>query len=91
MKCSTCGERFPLQGGQGESEAPGCFLFIAGAFLLVSLGGDFLGGWIVALPLLLIAGFVGIQVLVAWDVHRQPGRASCPSCGAALKVKLWSR
>ena len=91
MKCSTCGERFPLQGGQAESEAPGCFVFIAGAILLVSLGGYFLGGWLLALPPLLIAAFVGTQVVVAWDVHRKPGRASCPSCGVESKIKLWSR
>ena len=75
----------------GRERGSGLFFLVAGAFLLVALGGYFLGGWLLALPPLVIATFVGTQVVVARDVHRQPGRASCPSCGAALEVKLWSR
>lgn len=92
MKCHNCGEKFPanlavscIPGGQ---ESPGTFLAITMA--LVIAGFAFLAFRIKYWPFVSfgVAGFVGVQVAVAFDDCRRA--TTCPKCNTPAKVKPWS-
>ena len=92
MRCSDCGENYSVAWAQpspGGSAAPGVLarvaiglVFVAG--VLFRLDVDY-APWVS----LAIAGFVGVQVLVAWSDCRRSGGA-CPKCGTEHPVRPWS-
>ena len=92
MRCSACAKSFSVAWAQpspGGSSAPG-------AFLVVTLSVLALSGLLLALDFdyapwgcLAIAGFIAIQVLVAWSDCRGGGGA-CPKCGEKHPVRPWS-
>ena len=91
MKCRHCGTNFPvniaISGGPGGQEEPGTFLVVTIALVLATLVLLYLQvrywPWFTSG----LAGFVGLQVFVAWMDCRS---ARCPECQAPAVPRPWS-
>ena len=99
MKCCSFRSTFSAawtQPAPGDSSAPGLFLVIAGVFVAVSLLNFFLGHAYVAWTCLGIGVLVLVKVPIAWSDRRGKaglsphGGGTCPNCGAANRIRLWS-
>lgn len=90
MKCHNCGEKFPANRDlqcMGGQEAPGTFLVITLALVIVGLALMYLGIKYWPYVVFGVAGLVGVQVVVALVDCR---RSKCPQCKAPAKVMPWS-
>jgi len=92
MRCHACGKSFSVAWAQpspGGSSAPGVFLGGAVGLAAVAAWLFRIGAAYVPWVCIAIAGFIAIQVPVAWSDCRSRGGA-CPKCGADHTVRPWS-
>jgi hypothetical protein len=92
MRCTACNHKFSSAWSQpspGGSSAPGLFLIgvgVLGAIALLLFRLEVLyWPWI----LIFAAGFIGVQVLVAWSDCGTRG-GNCPKCDTRHPVRPWS-
>lgn len=91
MKCHQCGEKFPanlaVSCSPGGQEAPGTFMVIA--LLSLAVGSVLVVKGVKYWPYVAfgVAGFVAVQVVVAFFDCRN---SECPNCKAKARIRPWS-
>jgi hypothetical protein len=92
MRCGACSDEFSVAWAQpspGGSSAPGVFLIVATVVLMLAFLLSRMGVAYWPAILVVIALFVGLQVLVAWSDCRSRG-GHCPKCETPHPVRPWS-
>lgn len=92
MRCSSCSHHYSAahwEPSPGGSSAPGVLLRVAMPFVIAAGIGFARGSTGLAWGAAAIAGFVLLQVGVAWGDCRHSG-ARCPNCDGETPVRPWS-